>query len=142
MPSNTKFAPTSSQQYSSKDLNANFKGNLFSATAGTTTTNDMQITDDHLIDGATLVCIAATIGDKITMQVVDKDNVMGFGANTVLGQYVTDWYINPNESKQLDFQSMYPAKIYSGLYLRMLYTSVGATNVDVIVNYRLHKVLW
>jgi hypothetical protein len=139
---NSQYAPTSSSQYSSKDLNANFKGNLFSATAGNVTNNDMLISDDHLIDGATLICINAAIGDKMTMQVVDKDNVMGYGANVVLGQYVTDWYVNPNESKQLDFQSAYPAKIYTGLYLRLIYTSTGSTNVDVIVNYRLHKILW
>jgi hypothetical protein len=139
----SKYAPNSFHEYSSKDLNANFRGNKFVATKNTTTNNDMQITDDCLIDGAVLIVLGGVIGDKITAQVIDKDNIFGYGANTVLGQYVTDWYINPQESFQLDFNSTYPAKLFTGLYLRIVYTSIGTENdVDVIINYKLHKVLW
>jgi hypothetical protein len=138
----SKYAPGSEKEYSAKDLNANFKGILFTATAGTTTTSDLLVSDDSLIDGAKLIVIGATIGDKGTLQVIDKDNVLGYGANTVLGQYVTDWYMNPNDSNQLDSKSAYPAKIFGGLYLRMIYTSVGPSDVNIILNYKLHKILW
>lgn len=142
MASNTKYAPTHYDQYSAKDLNASFKGMQFTAVAGQTTTSDMAISDDMLIDGGMLIALNATLGDKVNFQVIDKDNVMQLGANTVLGQYVTDWYMNPQESIQLNFENTYPAKLYAGLYLRVVYISVGQNNVDVLVNYRLHKVLW
>jgi hypothetical protein len=139
---NSKYAPLSSVQYSSKDLNAAHKGMKFSANASTQTVQDMQITDDVLIDGAVLITINAALGDKASFQVIDKDNVLGMGTNVVLGQYITDWYINPSETKQLEFSSIYPAKVFAGLYLRAIYDSVGSQAVDVIVNYKLHKILW
>ncbi len=142
MASNTQFAPTNTDQYSAKDLNASHKGTKFTAIAGQATSHDLAITDDVLIDGGVLVVLNGVIGDKITFQVVDIDNIKGYGANTVLGQYKTDWYINPQESVQLDFTSRYPAKVFAGLYLRVVYTSTGSNNLDVIVNYKLQKVLW
>lgn len=142
MPSATKYAPISIVEYGAKDLNAALRGTKFVATAGTDTSNDLLISDDSLIDGAIVHVIGAVLGDKLKCQVIDKDNVLGAGANYVAGQYVTDWYINPEKTEQLDYQCQYPAKIYAGLYLRVIYTSVGGANVDVICNYKLHKVLW
>ena len=138
----SKYAPINKDQYGSKDINADLRGNRFTATAGESTTNDFLISDDTLVDGAILIAIGSALGDNITCQVVDKDNVLGLGAGAVLGQYVTDWFMNPQASVQLDFVSPYPAKLYGGLYLRLIYVSVGLTNVEVIVNYKLHKVLW
>lgn len=139
---NSQFAPTSSSQYSSKDLNADYQGFKFTATANSVSTGDFKILNDSLIDGGVVFAKNTAMGDKVTLQVVDVDNVMGYGANVVLGQYVTNWYINPDSTFQVDFKSAYPAKIFTGLYLRVLYTSVGNNNVDFIINYRLHKVLW
>lgn len=139
---NSKFAPLNFSEYGAKDLNASFKGINFVAAAGETTTNDLEIVDDMLIDGGVLITIGAALGDSITCQVIDKDNIFGYGYDTVLGQYITDWYMNPNSSLQVDFTNTYPAKLYAGLYLRILYTSVGTSDVNVILNYKLHKVLW
>lgn len=141
MPSGTKYAPININEYGAKDLNAALRGDLFQAVAGENTTRDLLITDDSLVDGAIVHVINSALGDKLKCQVIDKDNIFGYGANTVLGQYVTDWYINPAKTEQLDFTCPYPAKIYAGLYLRVVYISVGTNNVDVIVNYKLHKVL-
>lgn len=138
----SKYAPTAADQYGSKDLNTSLQGVRFTAAPGVETVNDHLIADDHLVDGATLIALSAALGDTITCQVVDKDNNFGYGAGFVLGQYVTNWYMNPAESIQLNFKSSYPAKIYGGLYLRLKYLSVGNTAVEVIVNYTLHKVLW
>lgn len=141
MPAGTKYAPINVSEYGSKDLNAALRGDLFQAAAGQETTRDFLISDDSLIDGAIVHVLNSALGDKLKCQVVDKNNIFGYGANTVLGQYVTDWYINPSKTEQLDFTCPYPAKIYSGLYLRVVYSSTGASPVDVIVNYKLHKVL-
>lgn len=142
MPTNTKYAPTKICEYSSKDLNAALQGTKFTALANQNTIHDILISEDHLIDGAQLVAIGSASGDKIKCQVVDKDNIFGYGSGVVLGEYVKDWYMNPMTTKQLEYQSNYPAKIYGGLYLRTIYTSVGENSVEIIVNYMLHKVLW
>jgi hypothetical protein len=138
----SKCSPSNFKEYSAKDLNTQLYGTKFVATAGTTTNNDFYITDDCLIDGAVFVTINSALGDYIDCQVVDVDNILGYGAGTVLGQYVYNWYVNPNETFQFNYESKYPAKIFGGLYLRFSYVSVGTTNVDIIVNYTLHKVLW
>lgn len=139
---NSKFSPTNSDQYSSKDLNADYRGKKFVAIAGQATTYDYLVSNDYLVDGAVVYVHGAAFGDKVNFQVIDKDNVMGYGANVVLGHYVFDWYINPDEAYQYDFKSVYPAKIFSGLYMRTIYTSVGTENANVIINYKLHKCLW
>lgn len=140
----SKAAPKSIKEYSSTDLNISLKGIKFECTANNTTINDLQITDDCLVDGAVFIVLNSLLGDKISCQVIDKDNILGYGANTVLGEYVTDWYINPEATEQLNYKSEYPAKIYSGLYLRIIYTSAGTPTsmTTVIVNYKLHKLLW
>jgi hypothetical protein len=140
---NSKYNPASFQEYSAKDLNVNLTGHKFVAAANTPTSCDFVVTDDYLIDGAEINVINSNIGDTITAQVIDKDNVMGYGANLVLRQFVTDWYVNPSTTQQIEYTSRYPAKIFAGLYLRIIYKSTHeSTPADVIVNYNLHKVLW
>jgi hypothetical protein len=138
----TKFKPQSKLDYSCDSLNTNLKGTRFTALGNQVTIYDFLITEDNLIDGAQLHCIGANLKDKITFQVVDKDNVLGTGLNKVLGQYVTDWHINPQITEQFNYVSEYPAKLLSGVYLRIIYTSAGASSVEVLTNFRLHKVLW
>lgn len=142
----SRYAPHNFLAYGSKDINANHKGIKFEITApveDSESEHDLLIADDHLIDGAKLVVIGGSFGDRLDFQVVDIDNVMGLGANTVLGQYITDWYVNPETSEQMNFESRYPAKIFGGLYMRIRYKAVaGGTTRKVICNYKLHKVLW
>lgn len=140
---NSKFNPGNSLQYSKNDLNADFQGIKFDATVNTTTTNDFKMNHDYLIDGAVVFVKNGTLGDKINFQIIDIDNIMNLGANTVLGQFVTNWYVNPDDTFQTEFKSAYPAKIFYGLYLRISYVSVSeTTSPTVMVNYKLHKVLW
>lgn len=138
----TKFKPQSKLEYTSDALNTNLKGINFTALSNQVTTYDFLITEDSLIDGVQFHCLGANLKDKVTFQVVDKNNVLGLGLNKVLGQYITDWYVNPQITEQLNYASDYPAKILSGIYLRVFYTSTGTAPVEVLCNFRLHKVLW
>lgn len=139
---NTKYSPEIENQYSSKALSANFRGFSFIANQSAITTFDFENTDDCLLNGAMLFVNGGEFGDKISAQVFDKNNVMGYGANIVLNQFITDWCIAPFENKQFDIQSIYPAKIYAGLFIRAIYSSVGTSSPKVVVNLKLHKVLW
>lgn len=128
-------------QFSSDLLNVNNKGITGIASAGTVTNIDLKLDDDNFITGGVLRTNTSTFGDHATFQVIDLDNVMGYGAGVILGQYCTDWYMRSDVQEQLNENTPYPAKIYAGLYLRLKYTSVGTTDVQVSVMYRLHKIL-
>lgn len=129
-------------QFSSSNVNSCTQGVLGMAIAGNSTNIDFKLTDDCFITGGVLITNGSTFGDKATFQVVDKDNVLGYGANTILGQYCTDWYMCADRQLQLDENIPYPAKIFANLYLRIIYTSIGTTDIELAINYKLHKVLY
>ena len=140
---NSQYSPTSRESYSSKDLNTDFKGAKFTVTANGNTNCDFKVLDDSILDGLVLDVVDSALGDKITFQVIDKDNVLGYGENVVLKQFATDIYVAPGIVRQVDYASSYPAKIYAGLYLRMIYTSTSLTlSPTILIRYKLHKILW
>lgn len=123
-------------------VNARFVGISGTATANTTTDIDYEFTDNRLLHGMGLILKNHVDGDKLTIQVVDKNNLLGFGANTVLSQYVTDFQIVEDSQHQGNFYV--PEKIVGdvpvGMFLRFKYTSVGTTNnVTLRVNIFLYE---
>ena len=108
----------------------NFNGQKIQGTcvAGGSVNVDLTLTDDHLMTGASLQLSGNNPGDSIQFQIVHP--VAG-----VLNQFI-DWY-----AKEFDKEMNYPAKIPAGLILRLVYNSTGASNVDIFINYSLHKVL-
>jgi hypothetical protein len=113
------------------------KGVSFTAAAGTTTTSDYKLTEARLLDGAYIMTSGNAFGDYITFRVVDVDNILGYGAGVVLDEFATTWYIPP--SGEAEFHLPYSAEILSGLYLRIVYVSVGAAAAYFQCNYFLHK---
>lgn len=130
------------EQFAANNVNCNIQGTIGTAIAGTTTNIDIKLTDDHFITGGNLRTNQATFGDYCTFQVIDIDNILGYGTNIVLGQYCTNWYMCSDKQEQLDETIPYPAKLKAGLYLRLKYTSTGTSDVIVAVSYRLHKALY
>lgn len=138
----TIFNPRKMSDMSADIVNYRGTGIRFSATANTTTTYDYLLTEDRILTGAEGLVNGASWGDKVTLQVVDKDNVLGFGANTVLNQFVTDWNICTDQQRQNTPNAIYPAKLLAGVYVRVLYTSVALlTGPSVAINFHMHKVL-
>jgi hypothetical protein len=118
-----------------------FRGASFSgtATAGTVTNIDYKLTEERYINGGQLILKDHVTGDKFTFQVIDIDNVMGYGANVVLDQFITDFYVSGQAETQAGLNLAYPAKIPANLYLRLKITSTGETNIAVRCNLFLHK---
>lgn len=139
---NSKYSPGSKSEYGAKDLNLDVKGAKYEVTANSTQDLDFLISDDCIMDGMIIDVIDHALGDKVTFQVIDKDNILGYGANVVLKQFGTDVYMAPGIVRQVNAESVYPAKVFAGLYLRIKYTSVGTSNPTVLVRYNLHKILW
>lgn len=130
------------EQLSSTHVNSAATGILGTALAGQTTALDLAITDDVFIVGGCLLASGATFGDYVRFQVVDKDNILGYGANLVLGQYINSWYLRSDSQLQINETMVYPAKVRAGLYLRAIYVSTGGSDVPFAINYRLHRALY
>ena len=110
----------------------------------TTTNFDFKIPDDNLyLTGAETVYTGCLWGDYITFQIIDIDNVLGYGVNTVLNQYVNKWYLDPNHNHK-EVQTNYGGAIPKNIYIRIKYTAVQDTlaiDAKVAFNFYLHKIL-
>lgn len=137
---NSTLRLTQISQFTSDLVHSNNQGISGVATAGATTNIDLKLTDDHFITGGVMRTLTSAFGDYATFQVIDIDGVFA-PAGTVLGQYTTNWYMRSDAQEQINENIPYPAKIFAGLYLRVIYTSIGSSDVAVNIMYRLHKVL-
>lgn len=120
-----------------------FRGRGISGTAaaGTTTAIDLKLTEERLLEGGQIILSGHVLGDHIAFEVVDVDNVLGYGAGVVLDQYATNWYVDPSTTGQYVIRLEYVAFILANLYLRLTYTSTGGSTVSVCINYFTHKPL-
>ncbi len=113
------------------------KGVYQVCTKNSTTNIDFQMPADRYLNGANWYCKDAELGDYFVFQVVDVDNLLGYGAGLVLSTWVEKWYVGPNE--WIFFQSPTAGLVNAGFYLRGIYTSVGTVNdVKVFINYHLN----
>jgi hypothetical protein len=121
--------------------NFRFRGASFAGvgTAETVTDIDFLLAECRWINGGCLILKNHVFGDSITFQIVDKDNIFGYGANTVLDEFIKDFYLDDEKHAQAPIMLDYPARLPVGVYMRLKYTSIGATNVDVKCNLFLHK---
>jgi hypothetical protein len=119
------------------------KGIAFTATAGATTTHTYKphATEMVLIDGTQLILKNHVDGDYVDFELVDVDNVLGYGAGVVLDTFGETWWVVEGQINQGLLRFVYCAGIIPGLYIRVKYTSVGGTNVSVRLNLFLHKPL-
>lgn len=115
-----------------------FRGTSFSGTisANSTQSIDYKIEQERFINGGRLILDAANTDDQVSFRVVDVDNVLGFGAGVVLDEFIKDYYLPVGESMEVSLD--YPARIPSGLYLRMIYKNTGDAPVKVKCNLYLH----
>jgi hypothetical protein len=122
------------------EYEAKATGYVGTATAGTTSNVDFAVgAEDRYIDGVRIILINHDAGDTMDFQVIDIDNVLGYGANTVLKQFGTSWNVDHEKCDQGANVYNFLARLYAGLYIRIVYHSVGATNVTVKLNLRLFK---
>lgn len=128
--------------FSSDNVKVNNQGTMNTAPAGQVTNIDLKMLDDNFLTGGILRTLNAQFGDYVHFQVVDVDNILGLGHDLVLDQYCSNWYMRDDCQEQLNEEVSYTAKIFSGLYLRLIYHSFGEKDVIVTANYRLHKALY
>jgi hypothetical protein len=118
--------------------NFRFRGCSFSglALANSDTNIDFKLTAERYMNGGKLILEGSSIDDKICFQVVDIDNVLGYGANAVLDEFIKDFYLPLNAPLEVDLP--YTARLYANLYLRLVYKNSGNSDVKVKCNLYLH----
>jgi len=127
--------------FDSDKLSIRGKGGILgTATAGQTTNFEYKFTENRLITGGILLLEDQAFGDKVHFEVVDKDNILGYGTNVVLERFIEDWYVNWKSCEQPKPDVRYPALVLQDLYLRIIYISVGSTNVKVAFDIEGHKI--
>jgi len=111
------------------------------ATKGTTSNIDYKVgtagvsSSDRYIRGMELILTNHVFGDSVNLQIVDNDNLLGYGVGTVLDQFATNWYIKDDEKSQGLIMQPLRAHIPGGLYIRIVYSSTGTVNdVNICFN--------
>jgi hypothetical protein len=137
---NSQFNPAHMSDFSRCALNLNAQGIIGVAIAGISTNFDYKFIDDHLLTGIEYIVSGSNWGDSMTLQIVDKDGIFA-PAGTILNQFATNWYLSSIAIIKDEIRSCYPAKIPTGLYLRLIYNSTGTTNVNFAINLEIHKVM-
>ena len=77
------------------------------------------------MDGIEYLADKAVAGDYMKFQIVDVDNILGYGAGFVADEFGDDWGVMPNTPTTI---RLYKAKLIPGLYIRIKYTSTGTTD--------------
>lgn len=115
------------------------EGLSFTATAGASTTFDHILSEARLLDGIQLILKDQAFGDSVDLKIVDVNNTLGYGAGVVLDAFSTGWRVASDRQDQGQIRLPYAAEVLAGLSIRLVYHSVGASNVSVEANLFAHK---
>jgi hypothetical protein len=110
------------------------------AVKNSTTAFDYKVTDAGIYtNGGVLIYDVANWSDFVKAQVVDKDNVLGYGAGVILSEFITKRYVNPADT-ELRLELPYAGQVPQNTYLRISYTNTSeTTDTKVAVSLHLHK---
>lgn len=86
-------------------------------------------------DGVQYYAKDAEVFDKVSFQVVDVDNILGYGAGFIVEEFAEENYVMPNCGVKM---ILYKSKLVPGLYVRIKYESTGATDVKFVCNILRH----
>lgn len=114
----------------------------FTATANSTTNHDFLLNEAYLVKGAAFLSPDAAYGDYIKAQLIDKDNVLGLGANTVIATPIPKLFVQAtaNSGPIQRFNASVSELPAAGLYIRIIYTNTALlNNVSVFINLNLYK---
>lgn len=97
-----------------------------------------QITQKIYVNGGRLVTDGnAVFGDWVEFQIVDHDNLLGYGVDTVLANWIPKWMVDWKSASET-VQTPYAGCPPIGMYFRMTYHSAGNIPVGFSVNYLIH----
>lgn len=124
----------SQSPYAQSSERTRFVGHLYTCAPGTST-HDERLTKPVKLNGGMYWARGASVGDRVTLAVVDVDNVTGRGPGTVLSRYVDRMPVAPWDHER-EISSPTAGLLAAGLYLRLTYENLGAETVDLGVTYK------
>jgi hypothetical protein len=125
---NSKFDPKNLGDFEKSKLQFYGQKSHGTIPAGTTANIDYTLTEDCLLTGANIRPIGHDLHDTMKLQVVHP--IYG-----VVKEFA-DWY-----ARDIDKETKFPAKLPTGLTIRVVFTSTGSTDVEVFINWDLYMVL-
>lgn len=123
----TIFSLLRASDLTTKNSVYKLQGFTGTGTANTTTNIDWVFPQERWVSGGLVFVKTPHWGDKITIQIIDIDNTLGYGANTVLREFATDFMVRDDSQFQCHIEIGYVALVYSGLYARIVYTNSHAS---------------
>lgn len=114
----------------------------FTATANSTTEHDFKFTDNFLFRNAAFISSNANNGDSIKVEIVDVDNILGLGADTIIRTPIEKGFVqSTSNSGPILVTNVFKRELLrKNLYLRIHYTNTDPSNdVDVYINLTLYK---
>lgn len=113
----------------------------FSGAASTNTVTDIdwKLPEQRWLSGGIFIAQGTHWGDKVSIQIIDKDNVLGYGANTILEQLAVDFYCITDSELQVKLECPYVALVPANVYIRVKYTNTSLIDpVEVACNLVTH----
>ena len=117
---------------------ARFVGYLYSVATPGRVNFDEKLTQDVLLQGGTYWATGASLGDTVSLSVVDVDGILGKGADYVVATYVKDSPIAPWQ-QLVTLESPTAGSVPAGLYLRVSVNHTGAGGLTLGVTYRWYE---
>ncbi len=131
---NSTYDPRCVDDFEKSKIVTAFIGLQGTCPFGQTTNIDYSLTDDVLFTGGEFLAKNSLFGDKFSLQIVHP-------INGVIYTFVNDFGVTDDSQTKMVKQSVIPAKLPAGLIIRLAYTSTGETDVKLIINLYLFKIL-
>lgn len=131
---NSTYDPKTINDFEKTKIISGFVGIQGICPAGQTYNLDHQLTDDVLFTGGEFYAKNSTFGDVFSLKIVHP--VYG-----VVNTFVNNFGVIDDSQVKLCKESIIPGKLPAGLTIRISYTSLGAVDVNMIMNLYLYKVL-
>lgn len=131
---NSNYNPTNVLQYEKQKLNKDADSVFATVTAGQTLNIDYQFTDDCLMLTSGLLIKDSAQGDYWKLQIVHPQ----YG---VVFEPVHKWGVDFTKCEQSIPKANFPAKIFAGLIMRLVYISTGTQDVWICLNIDKDKIL-
>lgn len=93
-----------------------------------TSNQDFKFDNQSVMTGCSVYFTGIAVADSLRIQIIDKDNVLGHGANYIVNTVVDKLYPVVSIKEVLDFG--YPIEIPAGCYFRLAF---GSTNILSII---------
>lgn len=117
---------------------ARFVGYLYTVPSAGVFNFDEKLTSAVRLQGGTYWTTGGVLGDKVSLSVVDVDDILGKGAGYVVATYVMNAPVTPWQ-QLVALESPTAGLVPAGLYLRVTIDHTGAGGLSLGVTYRWYE---